>query len=496
MSTEPQRPTSRITEALLPPERPTPPPPAAAPAPAPQPAAAPAPRPERPASAPQAERPAPAPRNERSASAPPAERHAPAPQAERPTPAPRTERPASRITEALLPPERPAAPAAPPAAGRPVAQPLPPEQPAPGAEAPTETTTRLRPVRDDRPAPSPGAGPVGTDRPAPAAGPARAYQPTPGGPPTRGAQSGREHRPAPAPRFAPPGGTIASGGTTPPGAATLPGGHGYAYDAWALGAETPVETTTRLRPVRERHTGRVVGAAACAVLALGLVGGALTGAVLAGSGAGQPAEAAGYTPARALWHNAPVDTLFPRTLAGAAAGPGGSARTWTRIVVAPDAPCTAATLPKELGTALGTVGCERVLRATYTDATSSHVVTVALVFTGADAPTMRTLGSRAADEVPPALAGPGTVAARFGAAQRASWWRHILPDLPVVVTSVSGFADGRAVAEPEPADRAMTPKRTTAVAQAGLGHEAKGVADAVERALRRTVAATVEEDQR
>ncbi|MFE5299030.1 hypothetical protein [Streptomyces sp. NPDC056632] len=421
MTTEPQRPTSRITEALLPKERPAPP---ATPV----------------------------------AAAPPT---APAPLA--------PERPASRITEALLPPERPAT-TAPVRSG---AQPLPPEQPPPRTEAPVETTTRLRPVRDDRPAAA--AGPVRAGRPAPAAGPAAA------------------HRPAPGPRTAAhamPHGAYAGAHA---GAHAAPG---HAYDAWALAAETPFETTTRLRPVRERSTARLAGAVACAVLALGLIGGALTGAVLAGSGAGEPAEPAGYTPARALWHNAPVDTLFPRTLTGASAGPGGSARTWTRIVVAPDAPCTVTTLPKALNTTLGTIGCDRVLRATYTDATSSHVVTVALVFTQADPATMRTLGSRAADEAPPALAAPGTVAAGFGAPQRASWWRHVLTDLPVVVTAVSGFADGRAVAEPEPAERAMTPKRTTAVAQAGLGHEAKGVADAVERTLRRTAAVTAEEDQR
>ncbi|MFF5976202.1 hypothetical protein ACFY7C_32325 [Streptomyces sp. NPDC012769] len=378
--------------------------------------------------------------------------------------------PGSRVTEVLAPSQRrpsappgaptpppaaaPAAPTAPAGQARPrrAAQPLPPEQPArlaaAPAETPAETTTRLRPVRDSRPA----AGPA----PAPVPGPAPA-------------------RP-----------------TTAPAAPPAPA---YAYDPWALGPETAAETTTRLRPVRDRSTGRVVAAAACAVLALGLVGGAVTGAVLAGSGAGEAAEPPGYTPARALWHNAPVDTLFPRTLPGPAAGPGGSARTWTRIVVAPDAPCTAATLPKGLHTALKTVGCERVLRATYTDATSSHVTTVALVFTQADPATMRTLGSRAADEPAPALSGPGTVAAAFGDRQRASWWRHILTDLPVVVTAVSGFADGRAVTEPESADRAMTPKRTTPVAQAGLGHEAKGVGDAVERALRKTVAATVKEDQ-
>ncbi|MER8043998.1 hypothetical protein [Streptomyces sp. NPDC094032] len=351
--------------------------------------------------------------------------------------------PTSRITDALLPapgarpapPERqsPQPPTHPPAAKPGLSVPLPPAVPARPVPV-VETTTRLRPVRDAGPGPVPA-------------------------------------RPVVAP-------------------------HPYGVDRWALPDETPAETTTRLRPVQERRPGRVLAAAGCAVLGLGLIGGALAGAVLAESGAGEPAEPAGYSQAKRVWHDAPVDTLFPRTLSGPGAGPGGAARTWTRIVVAPDTPCTAAVLPKGLLTALKVPGCERVLRATYTDATSSHVTTVALVFTEADPATMRTLGSRAEDDPPPALAAPATVAAKFGDAQRASWWRHVLPDLPVVVTAVSGFADGRTVAEAEPATRAMTAKRTTAVAQAGLGHEAKGVGDGVERALRKTVAATLKEDAR
>ncbi|MEU8542765.1 hypothetical protein AB0C52_22755 [Streptomyces sp. NPDC048717] len=347
----------------------------------------------------------------------------------------------------------------------------------PAPERPTETTTRLRPIRDPRAA---AATPRRTPAP-PSPSPA-----DPARPPAR---------PVPAPR---------------PGTAPAPGSP---YDTWALAAQgqsqgrsqghgqdsqgpVPAETTTRLRPVPGRRPGRVVAAATCAVLAAGLVGGAVTGALLADRGADERAEPPGFTPARALWHNAPVDTLFPRTLAGPAAGPGGAPRTWTRIVIAPDSPCSAATLPPKLYAALKAVGCDRVLRATYTDATSSQVTTVALAFTGADPAATRELASHAPDELPPALAGPGTVAEHFGAPQRASWWRHVLADLPVVVTTVSGFADGRTVAVPEPATRAMTPKRTSAVAQAGLGHEAKGVGDAVEQALRRTVAATAEEDQR
>ncbi|MEU9703005.1 hypothetical protein [Streptomyces sp. NPDC047981] len=277
---------------------------------------------------------------------------------------------------------------------------------------------------------------------------------------------------------------------TPPRAQTY-GTYG-AYRAFTAPPETPVETTTRLRPIRERRVGRVVAAGACLVLGVGLVGGALAGAVLAATDAGAPAEPIGYTEAATLWHSVPVDTLFPRTLAGPGKGPGAADRTWTRVVVAPDTPCTAAVLPASVLTTLRPLGCDRVLRATYTDATASSVITVGLVFTQADPTATRTLATRSAAalaaDVPPALAGPGTVAARFGPAQRASWSTHALTDLPVVVTAVSGFADGRAVAAPESAARAMAERQTSPAAQAGLGHEAKGVADQIERALRATVA--------
>ncbi|MEV7280165.1 hypothetical protein [Streptomyces sp. NPDC093111] len=466
MSTEPQRPASRITDALLPPDRPTPPPPVtptppattappATPAPAaprlPAPAAAPAssPRPSAPAMPPaDAQRP-PAPAATPRSAAPASSPRPPVPAA-----TPRSAAPAPRASTPAVPPEpapRPpvATPRTPP--NTPTTPPAPPRPPAAPAQPlpAVETTTRLRPIRDTEPVPAPAHRPI------------------------------RDAEPVPAPAHRPV--------VTP---------HPYGVDRWALPDEVPAETTTRLRPVQDRRPGRVLAAAGCAVLGLGLIGGAAAGALLAESGAGEPAEPPGYARAKGIWHDAPVDALFPRTLSGPSAGPGGAARTWTRIVVAPDTPCTAAVLPKGLLTALKVPGCERVLRATYTDATSSHVTTVALVFTQADPATLRTLGSRAEDDPPPALGAPATVAAGFGDRQRASWWRHILTDLPVVVTSVSGFADGRAVTEAEPATRAMTPKRTTAVAQAGLGHEAKGVGDGVERALRTAVAATLKEGAR
>ncbi|MFJ7198357.1 MULTISPECIES: hypothetical protein [unclassified Streptomyces] len=258
--------------------------------------------------------------------------------------------------------------------------------------------------------------------------------------------------------------------------------------------ETPAETTTRLRPIRTRHPARTATAAVCAVLGLGLIGGAATGAWLTSDSSADAAAHSAYTVGRSAWHSVPVDTLFPRTLKGDGAGPGGADRIWTRIAVAPDGGCRTALDPL-LARTLGPVGCERLLRATYTDATTSSVTTVGVIFTEGDAAAMKALSTRftgqhlgrRTDLMPRTYPVKGTAAAGFGDRQRASWTVHVLTEVPVVVFAVSGFADGRTVTDPQPADRAMAANATTAAAQAGLGHEARGIADRIERGLRRTV---------
>ncbi|MEU0722342.1 hypothetical protein [Streptomyces lavendulocolor] len=278
--------------------------------------------------------------------------------------------------------------------------------------------------------------------------------------------------------------------TPRPGAAGPPAAPPAGQPYWPP-PETPAETTTRLRPVPGRHPARAAAAVACLVLGLGLTGGAAAGAWLVGDSAAQSSDH--YAEARRLWHSVPVDTLFPRTLDGEGAGPGRADRTWTRVAVAPDGPCAGALDPL-LTKALRPVGCERVLRATYTDATSTSVTTVGMVFTDADRPGMTALRERFADEsldertdlLPRTLSAPGTVAARFGDAQRASWRVSVLTDAPVVVYAVSGFADGRTVDDPQPAAEAMAEGQTSTPAQAGLGHDADGIADRIERGLRTT----------
>ncbi|MFC3349777.1 hypothetical protein ACFOOM_20570 [Streptomyces echinoruber] len=261
----------------------------------------------------------------------------------------------------------------------------------------------------------------------------------------------------------------------------------------SFGQPEGYDAHARPRPLGVRVGPRTAAAAACLVLGLGLIGGAATGSWLTGDSGGSGADG-GFAAAGGLWHSLPVDQLFPPTVEGRGAGPGGADRTWTRIAVAPDGGCAHAFDPL-LGRTLAPLGCRRLLRATYTDATESYVTTVGLLFTKADAATMTALRARfdtehlaeRTDLVPRTYAPKGTVAAGFGDHQRASWTISVLTDAPVVVYAVSGWADGRTVDTPQPAAEALRAGATSAVAQAGLGHEAQGLADRVERALRRHV---------
>ncbi|MFC8092889.1 hypothetical protein [Streptomyces sp. NPDC057301] len=279
-----------------------------------------------------------------------------------------------------------------------------------------------------------------------------------------------------------------------------PGGSpGAGRPVVSFGQPEGYDEQARPRPLGLRIRPRVAVAAACVVLGLGLIGGSVTGSWLIGE-PGDGGTQDTFATAGSLWHSVPVDQLFPPTVIGRGAGPGGADRTWTRIAVAPDTGCANAFDPL-LRKALSTVGCERLLRATYIDATQSYVTTVGLLFTTADATAMRSLDTRFTKEgldrrtdlMPRPYAAKGTPAAGFGDEQRASWTVSVLTDAPVVVYAVSGWADDRTVDEPEPAKEAMESGDTTAVAQAGLGHEAQGLADRVERSLRKNVGTSTEQ---
>lgn len=375
---------------------------------------------------------------------------------------------------------------------------VPPRRTGAPAETASETTFRMRPV------PTAGDGRTG------AASAARAESGGTVVPPMPDVRPGFPPRPT---REAP----LSGAPGTPPAPTTPPRTASFTPDpalSWSAAPPPHDGTPGNGRPVvsfgepevgyKERSWGvrippRIVAVAACVVLGLGLIGGAVTGSWLIG-GSGDEGRGDTFTQAGELWHSVPVDQLFPPTVDGQGAGPGGADRTWTRIAVAPDSGCKDAFDPL-LRKALAPVGCERLLRATYTDATQSYVTTVGLLFTDADATAMRDLDARftreglgsRTDLMPLPYAARNTLAAGFGAGQRASWTISVLTDAPVVAYAVSGWADGRAVDTPEPAEKAMESGDTTPAAQAGLGNEAQGLADRVERALRKTVTSPPEQ---
>ncbi|MFD5429199.1 hypothetical protein [Streptomyces sp. NPDC127084] len=332
-------------------------------------------------------------------------------------------------------------------------------------------------------------------------------------PPQRTSGGGTTPAAPPSPPSLPPLPVGRTSGAVPPRPASPPPAAGQT--AWlpptvwhgypGFHTEQPTEITTRLRPVRTRHPARTPAAVACLVLGLGLIGGAAAGSWLVDGSTTRGAAstaAADYDGVRALWHSTPVDELFPRTLKGPGSGPGGADRVWKRLGVAPDTECAAALDPL-LAEAVRPVGCLRALRATYADASSSGVTTVGMLFTQADRQAMATLRGRftrenldqRADLMPRAYAVPGTVAAGFGDEQRASWTIDVLSDAPVLVYAVSGFADGRTVTDPRPASEATIAGATSAPAQSGLGHEARGLAGGIERALRASAAKASEQPE-
>ncbi|MER5476453.1 hypothetical protein ABT026_05660 [Streptomyces sp. NPDC002734] len=262
-----------------------------------------------------------------------------------------------------------------------------------------------------------------------------------------------------------------------------------ASSAAPFGSPAPGAAPAPAPPARPR--GRLGAALACGLLGTGLLAAGVTAGITGGADGG----ADSYAEAREMWRTTPVDELFPPSVKGRDLGPGGADRTWKRVAVAPDGDCSGAFDPA-LRRTLAAVGCERLLRATYTDATRSHLVTVGLLFTEGDADRMRALRTkvakgrldRSADRLPRPYAAEGTLAEGFGDEQRASWAIDVLTEAPVVVYAVSGWADGREVSEPVPAPDALQGSVDAAPAQAGLGHDAGRLAGLFARDLRKAVA--------
>lgn len=295
--------------------------------------------------------------------------------------------------------------------------------------------------------------------------------------------------PTPAPPTVPPPPAEPPRPAAPPRPARTPAGP----EAAAVPEPFAVPAPPARRP---RTAASRTASALCLVLGLGLFTGAATGALINHDPAAVDPGQSAYSRAGDLWHSVPVDTLLPPVVNRPGAGPGGADRTYTRIGVAPAAGCAGAFDPL-LAKVLAPVGCVQVLRATYVDATTSRVTTVGLLVTGGDAAGMSALNHRWSAEhlgsrmdlMPRPVAFPGTAAASFGDAQRASWTVTVSATLPVVVYAVSGFADGRPVREPQPAAEATAQGATTAAAQAGLGTDALVLAADLDARLTRAVTA-------
>jgi hypothetical protein len=156
--------------------------------------------------------------------------------------------------------------------------------------------------------------------------------------------------------------------------------------------------------------------------------------------------------ARAIWRTAPVDALFPPTVATAPTETAPIDQ-YIRLGVATPAGCSA--LPQAFLAAITTAApgtsCVNVLRATYTDTTRTVLATVGIVVVNGTA-TARDQVWRGwtpdSDTQDPAMMPsvypvPGTAAASFADAQRVVWNSEATDDGAFLTYVVTGFADGR-----------------------------------------------------
>jgi hypothetical protein len=152
-------------------------------------------------------------------------------------------------------------------------------------------------------------------------------------------------------------------------------------------------------------------------------------------------RAAGQREVATRWLRMSAGQIFPRTVSYLSTGSGGH---WSaRLVgIAPQASCAAATDPAA-GAALVRSGCETVLRATYADASGTLIATVgiAVMPSAARAGGAFSAIQEGVDQGVLAAPFPGTVADRFGNAQRAVFGQQDRG--PYILFDAVGFADGR-----------------------------------------------------
>lgn len=175
-----------------------------------------------------------------------------------------------------------------------------------------------------------------------------------------------------------------------------------------------------------------------------------------------------FTFDRRAWGALAVDDVFPPVYHSTTAAPlQGGERDFTRLGIAPAASCGAAFDPA-LVRLLSAHPCGHVLRAGYTDATRTLVVTVGVAVLGtgpADEQDVAAATEGHHDDLGARpVAFPGTAAAGFGDAQRLAFRVSASASAPFLSFAVVGFSDGRpASADPGPDVRDQSGAELTAV---------------------------------
>lgn len=232
------------------------------------------------------------------------------------------------------------------------------------------------------------------------------------------------------------------------------------------------ELRSRWRPLGVARLALIV---ALAVLGLSSVGLGLTNLAAAARRSAGPLheatsslQAQRFTFDRRAWAAVAVDDLFPPVYHSTTAAPLlGGERDFTRVGVAQPAACGAAFDPA-LVRLLSAHACGPVLRAGYTDATRTLVVTVGLAVLGAGPADQHEISAATEghhdDLGARPVAFPGTPAAGFGDAQRLAFRVFASPSAPFVSFAVAGFSDGRpASADPGPNVRDQSGAELTVV---------------------------------
>ncbi|MFJ2028970.1 hypothetical protein [Streptosporangium sp. NPDC087985] len=140
------------------------------------------------------------------------------------------------------------------------------------------------------------------------------------------------------------------------------------------------------------------------------------------------------------WHTWPADLVFPTELQYI--GLGRTQQYARRIGLAPEVPCRSG-VDAATGSVLAQHGCRTLLRASYTDQTSTFVITVGIAVLRDEEAQIAAAAQLPVDDrvgVRP-VAFPGTASELFGAAQRQrNGW---IPVGPYIVFSTAGYRDGR-----------------------------------------------------